>query len=196
MLDKDIIEPVNGPSRWISSIVPIIKGNGEIRICIDMRRANEAILRENHPLPTMDYLLPQCEGVLIFIDDIVIFGEDDIQHETRLKNIKQILKTYNVLLNESKCNCKQTSIDFLEHRLTENGRKPLDNHIKSIKSFRAPKTVEEVQSLLRTVNFVGKWIPHLAPITEPIRTLLRKKLGKKTSIVLLWKKSQVTPLTS
>lgn len=40
--------------------------NEEVRVCIDMRRANMAILRENHPLPTMDVLLPQLMKAKLF----------------------------------------------------------------------------------------------------------------------------------
>lgn len=44
LIESDIIEEVNEPSRWVSSMVPVLKENGEIRICIDMRRANTAII--------------------------------------------------------------------------------------------------------------------------------------------------------
>lgn len=54
---RDIIEPVNKPSKWVSPMVAIPKGE-DVRICIDMRRANEAVERENHPLPTMEDFLP------------------------------------------------------------------------------------------------------------------------------------------
>lgn len=54
LLLLDIIEKVNEPSPWVSPLVPILKDNGDLRLCIDMRRANEAIVRENHPLPTME----------------------------------------------------------------------------------------------------------------------------------------------
>lgn len=57
LLAQEIIEEVNGPSEWISPVVPVPKGDG-VRICIDMRRANEAVERENHPLPTMEDFLP------------------------------------------------------------------------------------------------------------------------------------------
>lgn len=57
LLDQGIIEKVNGPSEWISAMVPVPKQD-DVRICIDMRRANEAIQRENHPLPTMEDFLP------------------------------------------------------------------------------------------------------------------------------------------
>lgn len=57
LLKRDIIEPVNKPSKWVSPMVAIPKGE-YVRICIDMRRANEAVERENHPLPTMEDFLP------------------------------------------------------------------------------------------------------------------------------------------
>lgn len=57
LLEQGIIEKVNGPSEWISAMVPVPKAD-DVRICIDMRRANEAIQRENYPLPTMEDLLP------------------------------------------------------------------------------------------------------------------------------------------
>ena len=50
LIRMDIIEPVNGPSSWVSPMVPTLnKIDGGVRICIDMRRANKAIIRENHP---------------------------------------------------------------------------------------------------------------------------------------------------
>lgn len=66
LIDKDIIEEVDKSSKWVSPIVPVLKDNGEIRICVDMRRANKAILRENHPLPTIDTILPKMRNAKLF----------------------------------------------------------------------------------------------------------------------------------
>lgn len=57
LLGQDIIEHVNQPSKWISPVVVVPKGD-DVRICIDMRCANKAVERENHPLPTMEDFLP------------------------------------------------------------------------------------------------------------------------------------------
>lgn len=65
LLAQGIIEKVNGPAKWISPVVVVPKDN-DIRLCIDMRRANEAIERENHPLPTIEDFLPHLTKAKIF----------------------------------------------------------------------------------------------------------------------------------
>lgn len=64
--DMDIIEPVEGPSSWVSPIVVTPKQSGDIRLCVDMRQANEAIIRERHPIPTIDEILHELNGSCIF----------------------------------------------------------------------------------------------------------------------------------
>ena len=44
LLDEDIIEEVpEGPSGWISPLVVIPKPGGDVRICVDIRRAKERL---------------------------------------------------------------------------------------------------------------------------------------------------------
>jgi len=44
LLEGDIIERVESPTTWASPVVVAPKPSGEIRLCVDMRRANEAII--------------------------------------------------------------------------------------------------------------------------------------------------------
>ncbi|CAB4000900.1 Uncharacterized protein K02A2.6, partial [Paramuricea clavata] len=55
----DIIEPAQGPTLWVSPIVAFPKPNNpeKLRLCVDIRQANTAILRERHPQPTIEDLL-------------------------------------------------------------------------------------------------------------------------------------------
>lgn len=67
LLRHGIIEKVNS-SNWISPLVIVPKPNSqdEIRICVDMKRVNEAVARENHPLPTIDDFLPELGTAKVF----------------------------------------------------------------------------------------------------------------------------------
>lgn len=44
-------------SNWIENLFPIRKKNGEKRLCIDFRNINKLYLKDNYPLPNMDYML-------------------------------------------------------------------------------------------------------------------------------------------
>ena len=50
----------------MNPVVIILKADGDIPLCVDMRRANEAILCGPHPIPTVDELLHSINGSMVF----------------------------------------------------------------------------------------------------------------------------------
>lgn len=66
LLAMDIIEPVSGPAEWVSPLVTIVKDNGDLRLCVDMRRPNQAIQREHHMMPTFEDFLPRFKSARFF----------------------------------------------------------------------------------------------------------------------------------
>ena len=67
LLAYGIIEPVmNGPTRWVSPLVVAPKPDGDVCVCVDLRHANEAIVRERHPMPTVEDLLHDINGSIMF----------------------------------------------------------------------------------------------------------------------------------
>ena len=63
---QGIIEKVNGPTPWVSPLVVTPKKDEDVRICVDMRVANRAIVRERHPMPTIDDLTHTLNGATVF----------------------------------------------------------------------------------------------------------------------------------
>lgn len=66
LLSRDIIEKVMEPSRWVSPLVVVQKDSGDIRLCIDLRQLNKAVIRETHPLPTMEDVRWRLNGAVYF----------------------------------------------------------------------------------------------------------------------------------
>ena len=64
--DLDIIEDVEGPTPWVSPLVAVPKSNGDVRVSVDMRRTNEAVIRERHPIPTLEETLGALNGAAVF----------------------------------------------------------------------------------------------------------------------------------
>ena len=47
-------------------MVVVPKADGDVRVCVDMRRANKAIIHERHPIPTVEELLHDLNGSTVF----------------------------------------------------------------------------------------------------------------------------------
>ena len=86
LLDKDIIEEVpNTPTAWVSPLVVAPKPDSDIRVCVDMRRANEATERERHPIPTIEEILYDLNGSTVFskLDLKWGFHQAELEEESR-----------------------------------------------------------------------------------------------------------------
>ena len=64
-----------------------------------------------------------------------------------------------------------TEITYIGHVLTEKGVKPDKEKIKAITEMPAPTDKKGVQRLLRTVNYLAKFVPNLLTVTDPIRKI-------------------------
>ena len=88
LLDKDIIEEVpNTPTTWVSPLVVAPKPDGDIRECIDMRRANKAIVRERHPIPTIEEILYDLNGSTVFSKFLLKWGFHQVELEEESREI-------------------------------------------------------------------------------------------------------------
>lgn len=87
LVNHDVIEQVQGPTPWVSPVVVVPKPTGDIRLCVDMRKANRAIVRERHPIPTVDDVLYQLNGSTIFSKLDLKWGFHQIELEEQSRNI-------------------------------------------------------------------------------------------------------------
>ncbi|CAG2233566.1 unnamed protein product [Mytilus edulis] len=78
-------DKVDGPSTWVSPVVFIPKKNSEIRLCIDMRRPNEAVVREWYPIPTVEKMLQDLNQSRVYskLDIKLAFREIELSQKSR-----------------------------------------------------------------------------------------------------------------
>nr|ABA97979.2 retrotransposon protein, putative, unclassified [Oryza sativa Japonica Group] len=83
LYDAGFIRPCRY-AEWVSRIVPVIKKNGKVRVCIDFRDLNKATPKDEYPMPVADQLVDAASGnkILSFMDgnagynQIFMAGED------------------------------------------------------------------------------------------------------------------------
>ena len=66
VLTMNVISRVDEPTDWRAPMVVTPKAGGEVRICVDLTKLNQSILREAHPLPSFDFTLGKLGGSKVF----------------------------------------------------------------------------------------------------------------------------------
>ena len=81
LIAKDIVERVDGPTSWVSPVV------GDIRLYVDMRKANQAIIRERIPVPTVDEVVENVNGSAVFSKLDLRLGFHQIEWDEESRDI-------------------------------------------------------------------------------------------------------------
>ena len=121
----------------------------------------------------MSRILEGLDGTVCHMDDILIHGETQELHDSRVRKVLQRLKDAGVTLND-KCEFSKQRMKFLGHVISENGVEADPEKTKAIREFPRPTTVTELQRFHGMVNQLAKFLPNLATINEPLRQLLKK----------------------
>ena len=87
LVAMDIIEPVEGPTPWVSPVVMVPKQNDEIRLCVDIRRANEAIIRKRYPITTVDEVLQNLNQSTVFSKLDLMWGYHQLEPHPDCRSI-------------------------------------------------------------------------------------------------------------
>ena len=237
MKDEGIIEEVTEPTEWCAPIVPVPKKNGQVRICVDLKKLNEAVKRERYVLPSLDDIAPSLQGSKVFskldaasgfwqiplhtessklttfitpfgrfcfrrlpfgissapeifqrlmtdllqgipgtkviMDDILIYGKSIEEHDSHLDGVLDTVQRSGLKLNKAKCELRKEELGFFGHRVGKDGIKPDPEKVRAIIELSPPSNVSKLRRLLGMVNYLGKFLPDLSSILQPLNDLLK-----------------------
>ena len=236
---EGIIEKVTKPTDWCAPMVPVVKPNGNVRICVDLKRLNDSVKREHFMLPNLDDIAPDLEGATVFskldassgfyqiplneesrelttfitpfgrysfrrvpfgitsapeifqrkmkemlsglngveviIDDILIHGKNDREHDEHLKAALKRIHESGLKLNSDKCEFRKTKIEYFGHTISEHGIQPSAQRIAAIQDMAAPTNITELRRVIGMINYLGRFVPRLASVITPMTDLLKEK---------------------
>ena len=132
----------------------------------------------------MSQILIGLKGVVVLMDDVLVNGKDQEEHDARLEAVLQRLKSAGVTLNREKCEFSKSKIVFLGHLIDAEGIHPDPEKTAAIAQMKPPSNVPELRRFLGMVNQLGKFSRILAELTQPLRDLLSKKN------TWIWRKAQ------
>ncbi|XP_052746959.1 uncharacterized protein LOC112050731 [Bicyclus anynana] len=146
-------------------------------MCFGLRNSSQTFQRFMHQV------LRGIDNCFCFVDDILLFSENENEHEKLLHEVLERLNKYGVTLNIDKCELGKDTINFLGYEVSESGIKPPRERIDTISSYPKPKTVMELRRFLGMLNFYRDCLPHQADHQHELNKFLHnKKKNDKTPI--------------
>jgi hypothetical protein len=110
-----------------------------------------------------EILLPYfLNGVIVYIDDTIIYGVDEESFWNVLNNVLGTMASRNDRLKPSKCLFGMVEIEFLGHVFNEFGMRLSDARVQGIIDMPIPNSVKQVRSFIGMVNYFRDFVPELA----------------------------------
>ena len=121
---------------------------------------------------TMERLLSNCKNIIIYLDDILVYGRTLEELRACVAAVKEVLRNNTLTINEAKSEYDQTQVDFLGFTIDGRGILPMKKKISDIKMFERPKDTSEVRSFLGMLTFISPFIKNFSHKTKPLRELV------------------------
>ncbi|XP_069618471.1 uncharacterized protein [Ranitomeya imitator] len=128
---------------------------------------------------TFQRLMEHClgdlnfESVLIYLDDIVVFGTSFEDHLEKLRQVLRRLKSYGLKIKPKKCQLLRNQIEYLGHLVTPDGVLPLASNIKAVQEWPPPCDLREVRAFLGLAGYYRRFVPKFSQVVSPLNELLR-----------------------
>ena len=110
--------------------------------------------------------------VVVFIDDILIYSENEADHAEHLRVVLSKLREHKLYAKFSKCEFWLRKVPFLGHILPVDGISVDPTKVQEVMDWKAPTLVHEVQSFLGLVGYYRRFIPDFSNIAKPMTRLL------------------------
>ena len=122
----------------------------------------------------MSQMLVGLPGTVCMMDDILVFGATQEEHDDHLRTVLKRIQELGMTLNADKCQFSQQRVKCLGHVVDSTGIHPDPEKIQGIMETTTPQNVSDVRRFLGTVNQISKFAPNLAEVTRPLRELLER----------------------
>ena len=122
----------------------------------------------------IDKVLMGCSKFAMgYLDDIIIFSNNEIEHLWHIEEIFTRLECFGLKMKREKCDFFKKHIQYLGHLIAEDGFTPLPEKLESIRNMPKPKTPKEVKQFLGLIGYYRKFVPRFSDIVRSLMNLTR-----------------------
>jgi len=112
--------------------------------------------------------------VMVYLDDILIFGTCLKKHRQLVKEVLKRLQFNNLYAKAEKCFFEQSSIKYLSIIISENKVQMDEEKLSGVLEWPVLTKVKQVQAFLGFTNFYCRFIKNFAKMSKPLSNLTKK----------------------
>ena len=148
----------------------------------------------------MEKLLGSLPDVIIIMDDILVYGTTQEEHDERLQTVLETIKSSGLKLNKAKCMFSQRELTFMGNIVSKDGVKPDPEKVSAICQFPAPENIIGLRRAIGMANYLDRFIPDLSTMIKPMTYLLKSEVvwqwgtAQEKAFQLLKERVSTTPV--
>ena len=113
-------------------------------------------------------------NVQVYVNDMLIKGVREDDHLSDLQETFNMLRTYNMKLNPSKCAFEVTAGKFLGFMVSQRGIEVNLEKVQAIMELAPPKTIKEVQNLNGKIAALNRFVSQATDKCLPFFCTLKR----------------------
>jgi len=110
----------------------------------------------------------------VYLDDIVICAKSLADHNTKLREVLERLRTHKLKLQPGKCEFLRKEINYLGHQITEAGVRPDPQKVVATEQFPTPTNPKQLKTFYELISYYRRFIPNCSKIASPLYKLLKR----------------------
>jgi len=112
--------------------------------------------------------------VVVFIDDILVYSTNHVEHEVHLKTVMEKLRENKLFAKLKKCDFWLEEVSFLGHVVNKNGLAVDPAKVQAVVEWEQPTSVREIRSFLGLAGYYRRFIEGFSSLSGPLTTLTKK----------------------
>ena len=103
----------------------------------------------------------------VYLDDIVLYAKSLEDHNTKLREVLDRLRTYKLKLQPDKCEFLRKEVNYLGHWITETGVRPDPKKVAAVDRFPTPTNQKELKTFCGMISYYRRFIPNCSRVASP-----------------------------
>ena len=124
----------------------------------------------------LDAIFLSIPGVTGIADDMIIYGRNNLEHDKHLVNFLEVCRKNTLTLNPDKVQFRLPQVSFFGHQWSARGLSPDPKKIEVVKRMELSQDVETMRSFLSLVNYLNRFSPRLAELSDLLRQICRQNM--------------------